>query len=64
MWQLPPWFVNIVPIIFLVAVWYFFLRRAGPTWEQTQKRQVELLEQQVELLRQTNELLKKIVAGR
>lgn len=59
------WIANGIPMILLLGLWVFFMRRMQRgTWGKVYEKQLELLEQQISVLRQTNELLKKLVEAR
>lgn len=61
-WQ---WLAHLAPILVGILV-FWIMRKSGSwnTWEKSQQRQVELLEQQNRLLEETNHLLRKIQSQR
>jgi ATP-dependent Zn protease len=59
------WVANGIPIVILLGLWIFFMRRMkGSTWQDVQMKQVELMEAQLVELRRTNELMKKLLDTR
>lgn len=59
------WVANLLPMVILVGLWWYFMRRMkGSNWQASQKKHLELMEAQLAALRETNELLRKMVEGR
>ena len=53
------WIINGLPMLILLGLWLFFMRKMKTAdYGKLQSKQIELLEAQVATLRQTNELLK------
>jgi len=59
------WIMNGLPMVLLLGLWLFFMRkmrRGMDPWQKAYEKQTEVLEQQIQVLRETNELLKKLEA--
>ena len=58
------WIMNGLPMLLLLGIWLFFMRRIKTRdYAKLWSKQIELLEAQVATLRQTNELLKALAHG-
>jgi ATP-dependent Zn protease len=58
-------FVNGLPILLLLGLWLYFVRKMKTgNWQKLQSKQIELLEAQLVTLRQTNELLKTLAEAK
>jgi len=55
------WIANGLPVLILLGMWVFFMRKG---WGKLYGKQIELLEQQLAELRQVNQLLKRLVEAR
>jgi len=59
------WILNALPMVVLLGMWVFFMRKMRTEgWGKPYSKQIELLEQQLAELRQANQLLKRLVEAR
>ena len=59
------WIVNGLPMLLLLGLWLYFMRKMKTgNWQKLQSKQIDLLEAQLVTLRQTNELLKTLAEAK